>query len=481
MDEAMARRLRAQAAIDDQSWWAEWRATVRLALPLIAAQLGQIAIHTTDVVMMGWLGPQPLAAGILGHQVYFMMWLFGLGVLTAVAPLAAQAIGAQDHERVRKIVQQGLWLALGLALPIGWILWHTETILEWLGQDEGHALAAGSYLRATLWGMGPGLAFGVLRSFVSALSRPRCVMIIMLAGVGLNILSNYALMFGHFGLPRLELVGAGISSSLVNTLMCASLLAYLLWDAQFRGFHLLRHVWCPAWDSMRQILGLGLPIGAAMLCESGMFAGAVFMIGWIGTTELAAHAVAMQCAAVSFMVPLGIAQASTVRVGLAAGRHDLTGIGRAGWTALGLGVGFMAGTGILFLSLPKTLVGFFLDLHGAETAPVVQLAIRYLAIAALFQLVDGAQVVGSSILRGLNDTRIPFGIAAVGYWGVGFGTAYLLGFPLGMEGTGVWLGLASGLAATALAFVWRFHRRERFGLLAAFRGENREDGCNDDR
>ena len=206
-----------------------------------------------------------------------------------------------------------------------------------------------------------------------------------------------------------------------------------------------------------------------MLCESGMFAGAVLMMGWIGTTELAAHAVAIQCAAVSFMVPLGVAQASTVRVGLAAGRHDLMGIARAGWAALGLGVGFMVATGVLFLILPKTLIGLFLDLHGVETEPVVRLAIRYLAIAAFFQLVDGAQVVGSSILRGLNDTRVPFGIAAVGYWGIGFSTAYLLGFKLGLGGTGVWFGLAAGLAATALAFVWRFHRRERLGLLAAFR------------
>jgi MATE family multidrug resistance protein len=250
--------------------------------------------------------------------------------------------------------------------------------------------------------------------------------------------------------------------------MCISLLAYILWDSQFRGFHLFRGGWRPVWGHVRQILGLGLPIGATLLCESGMFAGAVLLMGWIGTAELAAHAVAGQCAAVFFMVPLGIAQASTVRVGLAAGRHDMTGIARAGWAALGLGVGFMAGTGVLFLSLPKTLIGLFLDLQGADTAPVVQLAIRYLAIAALFQLVDGAQVVGSSILRGLNDTRVPLGIAAVGYWGVGFGTAYLLGFELGMGGTGVWFGLAAGLAATALAFVWRFYQRERLGLLAAF-------------
>ena len=465
----MARRLRAQATTGGDSWRAELRATVKLAMPLVATQLGQIAIHTTDVVMMGWLGPQSLAAGILGHQVYFVSWLFGLGILTVIAPLVAQAIGGENDESVRKTVQQGLWVALGLALPIGGMLWHTETILGWLGQDEGHAMAAGLYLRATLWGMGPGLAFGVLRGFVSALSRPRCVMVITMVGVGLNLLSNYALMFGHFGLPRLELVGAGISSSLVNTLMCVNLLAYILWDSQFRGFHLFQSWWQPAWDHLRQILSLGLPIGATMLCESGMFAGAVLLMGWIGTAELAAHAVATQCAAVSFMVPLGIAQASTVRVGLAAGRQDTRGIARAGWTALGLGVSFMAGTGVLFLSLPKTLIGFFLDLHGVDTAAVVQLAIGYLAIAALFQLVDGAQVVGSSILRGLNDTRVPFGIAAVGYWGVGFGTAYLLGFKLGMGGTGVWFGLAAGLAATALAFVWRFHRREHLGLLAAFR------------
>ena len=451
------------------AWWTEWRATISLALPLATAQLGQIAIHTTDVVMMGWLGPNALAAGILGHQVYFVSLLFCMGILLTIAPLVAQALGADDADGVRQTVRQGLWVAVALALPASGLLWHAGSVLSWLGQAPDHVASAEQYVRAAMWGFGPTLGFTVLRGFTSALSRPRSILLITLSGVGINALSNYALMFGHLGCPRLELVGAGVSSSLVQTAMFTVLLAYILWDAQFRRFHLLHQLWEPCWPRFREIFRIGLPIGGAMLAESGLFATATMLMGWVGSAALAAHAVALQCAGVAFMVPLGIAQAATVRVGLAMGQQDLDGIRRAGWTALILGASFMSSTAVLFLLVPSTLIGFFLDLHDPQVVPVVRLAINYLTIAACFQLVDGLQVVASSVLRGLNDTRAPFVIALTGYWGGGFVTAYVLAFPLGLSGVGVWCGLAVGLAVVACRLVWRFHQRERFGLLCTAR------------
>jgi MATE family multidrug resistance protein len=444
----------------------ELRATIWLALPLVAAQLGQIAIHTTDVVMIGWLGPNALAAGVLGHQVYFVSLLFCMGILLTIAPLVAQALGADDADRVRQTVRQGLWVAIALTLSGSGFLWHTGSLLSWLGQTPDHAASAEHYVRAAMWGFGPTLGFTVLRGFTSALSRPRSILLITLGGVGFNnTLSNYALMFGHLGCPRLELVGAGLSSSLVQTAMFGVLLAHTLWDTQYRRFRLLHRLWEPCWPRFRDICRIGLPIGAALLAESGLFATATLFMGWVGAAALAAHAVALQCAGVAFMVPLGIGQAGTVRVGLAVGQQDADGIRRAGWTALILGASFMSSTAVLFLLAPRTLIGFFLDLRDPQAASVVGLAVSYLTIAACFQLVDGLQVVASSVLRGLNDTRAPFVIALTGYWGGGFMTAYVLAFPLGMGGVGVWYGLAVGLAIVACLLVWRFHQRERFELL----------------
>ena len=459
------------ASIGQSTGWRPWgtelRATIWLALPLVATQLGQIAIHTTDIVMMGWLGPHALAAGVLGHQVYFVSLLFCMGILLTTAALVAQAIGAHDADGVRSTVRQGLWVAVTLSLPTSWLLWHTGSVLALLGQTPEHAAAAERYIRAAMWGFGPTLGFTVLRGFVTALSRPRSVMIITLLGVGVNALSNYALMFGNLGCPRLELVGAGVTSSLVQIGMFAALLAYIFWDRHYRSFRLFHRLWEPSWRHFRDIFRIGFPIGAAMLSESGLFATAAILMGWIGAAPLAAHAVALQCAAVTFMVPLGIGQAGTVRVGLAMGQRDPAGIHRAGWTALILGASFMSGMALLFLLVPDTLIGFFLDRRDPQAASVARLAVRYLTIAACFQLVDGLQVVAASVLRGLNDTRIPFAIALAGYWGGGFATAYALAFPLGMGGPGIWYGMAVGLAVVACLLVLRFHQRERLGLLPA--------------
>lgn len=447
--------------MDVGTWHEEARATLRLAFPLVLSNLAGIAISTTDVVMMGWLGPRQLAAGYLGHNLHFPLYLFGLGVMTALAPMVSQALGAGRGRDVRRSVRQGFWVALALGLPFGLVLWQARPILLGFGQEEANAALAQSYLRAVVWGLVPSFWFVALRCFVTAHERPRSILVITLLAVALNALGNYCLMFGKFGFPRLELLGAGISSAVVQASMCFALLGYVLLDGRFRRYRLLIRFWRPDWIRFREILRIGLPIGLTILAESCLFAAASLLMGRIGTAQLAAHAVAIQCVAVAFMVPLGLGQAATVRVGLAAGSGDRAAAGRAGWTALAMGSAFMAVPAALFLFAGPTLIGFYLDRSLAANLEVISLAVSLLAIGGLFQFVDGAQVILVCALRGLKDTRVPMWISLFGYWAVGFTASILLAFVVGLAAIGIWSGLALGLATVAGLLLWRFSRRER--------------------
>ncbi len=449
-------------------WRGEAWDTLRLATPLMLSQLAAVAIGTTDIVMMGWLGPEKLAAGALGVNFYFPIYLFGVGLVNAVTPMTAQALGARRFRAVRRTLRQGLWIVLAYTLPISLLIWEARPVLIGFGQTEANALLAEGYLRAAVWGLGPSLGVVTLRCFLSAHSRPRSVLVVTLLGVGVNALGNYALMFGHFGFPALGLVGAGISSALVNVFMFLALLGFVARDRRLGRYAPLTRFWRADWPRFREMLRIGAPIGLTIMSESGMFSAAAFLMGVLGTTQLAAHAIALQCAAVAFMVPLGISQAATVRVGLAVGAGDRAGVGRAGWAALALGACFAVLGALVFWLLPRPLVDLFLDLGAPEHLPVVELAVSLLGIVALFQVFDGAQIIAGGALRGLKDTRVPMILATLGYWPIGFGSGALLGFAFGFGGLGVWAGLALGLMVVAVLAIWRFHRRDRWS--AAFDG-----------
>jgi MATE family multidrug resistance protein len=449
-------------------WRREAWATLRLATPLILSQLAAVAIGTTDIVMMGWLGPEKLAAGALGVNFYFPIYLFGVGLVNAVTPMTAQALGARRFRAVRRTLRQGLWVVLAYTVPVSLLIWEGRAVLIGFGQTETNAVLAQGYLRAAVWGLGPSLGVVTLRCFLSAHSRPRSVLVVTLLGVGVNALGNYALMFGHFGFPALGLVGAGISSALVHAFMFLALIGFVVRDRRLRRYAPLYRFWRADWPRFREIVKIGAPIGLTIMAESGMFSAAAFLMGILGTTQLAAHAIALQCAAVAFMVPLGVSQAATVRVGLAVGAGDRAGVGRAGWAALALGAGFAVFGALLFWLLPRPLVDLFLDLGAPEQWPVVELAVSLLGIVALFQVFDGAQIIAAGALRGLKDTRVPMIMATFGYWPVGFGTSALLGFALGLGGLGIWAGLALGLMVVAVLVIWRFHRRDRWS--PAFHG-----------
>ncbi|MBX9795788.1 MATE family efflux transporter [Sphingomonas sp.] len=449
-------------------WAQEARATIALAAPLVLTNLGQAAIQATDVVLLGWRGPQSLAAGALGANLYVAFLVLGIGLVTAASPLIARELGARAHSvrDVRRTVRQSLWAATIFCLPVWVVLWHAELLLRWLGQEPALSRDAAQFTRAIMWGLLPAMGYLVLRAFVVALERPVWSLIVALAAVVVNAVLNYGLIFGHFGLPALGVMGAGLGSSITQTLLFLGMALVVTRVRRFRRYRLFGNFWRADWARFAAVWRLGVPIAVTLGLEVTVFNAAVFLMGLFGTAALAAHAIAIQIASLTFMVPLGIAQAATVRVGLAYGRGDPGGIGRAGATALVLGIGFMAAMGLAMLAAPGLFVSLFLA-RTAETAPVFALAVRYLLVAALFQVVDGAQAVGAGCLRGLQDTTVPMMFAAVGYWVIGIGIGWWLGFHAGWEGLGIWTGLATGLAVVAVLMLARWARRGPLGLMTA--------------
>ncbi len=454
--------------LEKGAWRAELRATLALSWPLILTSLAQTGLMTTDVVLMGWLGPQALAAGALGTNLYFAFLIFGIGLVSAASPLIAQELGRRQHSvrDVRRTVRQGLWASLSIAVPISIVAWHAEAILLATGQEKELARAAGEYVRALQMSLFPFLAYLVLRSFLAALERPGWAMVIGLLALPINFAAAWVLMFGKLGFPALGLVGAGIATTVSSTFLFAGLAAVVSLDRKFRRYHVFGRFWRSDWPRFFTFWRIGLPIGLTFAFEVTLFNAAALLMGRIGADELAAHAIALQIAAVSFMVPFGVGQAVTVRVGRAFGAGDPEGVRRAGWTAYAIGVGFMGLTALAMLLVPGKLIGIFLDLGEARNAPVIGFAVSFLMLAALFQLADGAQAVGSGMLRGLQDTRVPMLFAAIGYWGVGMPVGIFLAFGTSLRGTGIWIGLATGLTVVALLLLWRWLNRDRLGLVA---------------
>lgn len=448
-------------------WRAEIGAMTRLALPLIATQLAQIAILTTDVLLMGWLGPDALAAGALGTHLFFLLWVVGSGLGMAVAPLIAQAIGRKRHmlRDARRTLRQGFWVTLAIAGPGTLVLCYAEPVLIALGQDPAIAAMSQDYTRALAVGLVPATWFIVLRMFIAAFQRPRSALVVQLFVFALNASLAYTLMFGKAGFPALGLVGAGIASAVAHWASVILLLGFILIDRRFRRFHVLGRFWRSDWRRFIELWRVGLPVSATLLFEVGLFSGAVYTMGIIGTAELAAHQIALQCASVTFMIPLGLSQAATVRVGQYAGAGDADGVGRAGWCALVLAVGFMATMAVALWSLRWGLMDVFLDLSQPGAMHVAELGAAFLVVAGFFQIFDGAQSVALGALRGLKDTRVPMFITAFGYWGVGFPVTLICAFALNLGGVGVWYGLALGLFVVAGFATWRFGARARLGLV----------------
>jgi MATE family multidrug resistance protein len=448
-------------------WWDETRATIGLAWPLALTNLSQHAMAATHALILGWFSTEALAAGTLGANLYWLMMAPALGTGFAAAPVMAQARGMGQRRggaargwvrEMRRGARSALVATVILLVPSLLLLWFGEAVLLALGQEPALAAGGGAYLRAMMWGLVPFSGFIILRGFLAAMDRPGPALWVTGAAVLANAPLSWLLVFGAYGWPGLGVVGAGLASALADLLMLVALLVLIARDRRLRRFRLLGRFWRIDWPRLREVFRIGLPISGQMLMEVGVFSAAALAMGWFGAVAVAAHAIALQVSALSFMVPMGIGQAATARVGVMAGRGDAVAAWRAGWVAIGLGASFMLAMAALLVLGARPIAWAFLDAAEPQAAAVAAMAAGLLTIAGLFQLTDGVQVVAAGALRGLKDTQVPMLMAALGYWGVGMPVGLGLAVWAEVGPAGIWLGLAVGVGLVAGLLLLRWRR-----------------------
>lgn len=443
----------ASAAVGGRHLALELAETLKLAVPIALTQLGQIAMMTTDIALIGRLGTEAMAAASLAHTVFFVSFTFGMGLVSAVAPLAAQAFGARDPHLIRRSLRVGLWAALLMSLPMMALSFRGEPILLMLGQTPTGARLAQEYLFGLTWSILPALWFMAIRGFMSAVNRPEPILWITLAAIPANALLVYLLLYGAFGLPELGLFGAGLATSIVNLGTFLAALWFAARRRPFRKYQVLGHFWRVDWKLMRRLVVIGAPISLSFLLEYGLFGAAGLLMGVISTTALAAHQIALQVAAILFMVPFGIGMAATVRVGHAIGRGDASAVRRAGFVATWLGIVLAAVLTLAVIISRFGIAGVFL---GESTDATAELSATLLLVGSTFFIADAIQTIAAGSLRGMNDTRIPLLFAILSYWLIGFPCACWLGFWTPLGAVGVWIGLSVGTAVYAALLLLRF-------------------------
>jgi MATE family multidrug resistance protein len=441
------------AAIPGRHLAIELAETLKLAVPIALTQLGQIAMMTTDIAMIGRLGAEAVAAASLAHTVLFVSFTFGMGLVSAVAPLAAQAYGARNPHLIRRSLRVGLWAALLISLPLMALRFWAEPVLLMLGQTPVTAHLAQEYLAGLVWTILPALWFLAIRGFMSAINRPEPILWITLAAIPANALLVYLLLYGAFGLPQLGLFGAGLATSIVNLGTFFAAVWFAAYRRPFRKYHVFGYFWRIDWRLMWQLIVIGAPISLSFLLEYGLFGAAGLLMGLISTTALAAHQIALQVAAILFMVPFGIGMAATVRVGHAIGRGDAGAVRRAGYVATWLGIVLAA---ILTLAVIVSRFGIAEVFLGESTDATAELSATLLLVGSTFFIADAIQTVAAGSLRGMNDTRVPLLFAILSYWLIGFACACWLAFWTPSGAVGVWIGLSVGTAVYAVLLLLRF-------------------------
>lgn len=460
---APANLPRDESDFQDNSWMGHIRATLALGIPLIGAQLAQLGIHTTDVVIVGQLGIQELAAIVLAGQFLFTVFILGSGISIAVMPMVAQAFGHGDAVAIRRSLRMGLWASIGywlLALPV---YFHAEPVLLALKQKPEIARLAADYIDIATFAMLPGLLFLVLRSLVSAVNRAGVILWVTIAELLLNAFLAYGLVLGHFGFPKMGMHGAAYVNVVVQVVGLLVLIAYVQL-IETRKYELFVRFWRPDWHALFEVVKLGLPIGITVLAEVSLFSAASLMVGSIGTLELAAHGISLQLASIAFMIPLGLSQAATIRVGIAHGRGDVPALVRASVTVLVI-AGIIAAFGGAMLAFdPVFFASFYVSADSPDTPRLLEIAGRLIIVAGIFQMVDSIQAIASGLLRGLKDASVPMVLALIAYWPIGFGLAWVFAFTLDYRELGVWIGFLVGLGSACLFLCTRFYllvQRER--------------------
>ncbi len=435
------------------------RAVLVLGLPLVGGHLAQFAVQLIDTIMLGWYDVSALAAQVLAGSFFFVLFIVGSGFAWAVVPMVASAHAQGDEVQVRRVTRMGLWLSVLFALACLPLFWFSGPILRALGQEPELAALGQSYLRVMGFAIVPHMIIMVMKSYLSALERTQIVLWLSVGGAVVNGLLNWAFIFGNWGAPALGIVGAGVASLITAVLTAITVALYAAWVLPEHA--LFQRLWKPDPEAFGRVFRLGLPIGGTNLAETGLFATSAVMVGWLGEVPLAAHGIALQVASATFMIHLGLSNAATVRAGNAYGRGDLPHLQRGARTVAALSVAVALMTIVMFVVFPEPILSLFLDPDEPNRAAIIALGVALMAMAGLFQLADGAQVIALGVLRGMQDTQQPMVLAAISYWVIGAPASYLFGFVVGWGAVGVWAGLVLGLSAAAL-LLWRRYGRVIF-------------------
>ena len=437
-------------------WAAEIAATAKLAAPIALAFLAEIAIVVADAVMAGKLGEDAIAAEGLGAHLLFTPQLLAMGVLSSVAALGSHADGAQDRAMVTRVARQGLWLATLLAIPAMLLTATIPTILTMTGYDPNIVSMSGGMIYVGIAGIPALLWYTALRNFATVLHKTRIVVVISLVSLLVAIGSNWLFLYGNWGAPKLGVTGVGVSWALASWVQLAIMAVYVQREKVLAAYRVLNDLLHPDGRILKDLFHVGWPISASYAFETGLFLASSLMMARFGDSALAAHTVVISISSVSYMIPYGISQAATVRVGFYSGAGDLNGARRAGFIAIVLASIWMVFTGALMVLLPHELIGLYIDITDPANAGALAVALIIIPIGALFQVVDGLQTSAIGALRGLKDTHFPMVICFIGYWVIGFGSSFILTFPLELGARGLWFGIFVGLAASGILLTWRF-------------------------
>jgi MATE family multidrug resistance protein len=427
----------------------EFHPMLRLAAPLALAELGWMAMGIVDTIMAGRLGAAELGAGSLGNMVFYPTVIGATGLLLGMDTLVAQAFGANDHKDTRRTLVNGVWLAVMIAPLLTGIILALIPVLRAAGVNPLVMTPLVPYLKALAWGIAPLLLYTAFRRYLQAVNIVHAVTFALLTANAVNIAGNWLLMYGHWGFPRMGLAGSGVSTSISRVYMAGVLLATILIHERRTGNALFSISWRPDLARTRSLIRLGLPAAGQMSLEGALFGIVTVLAARLDEISLAAHSIAVQVIATTFMVPLGISSAASVRVGHAVGRRDPRGAFTAGWTALLMSAIFMGSAGVLLWIAPGWIVHLFI-----RNSAVVASGAVLLRIAAFFELFDGFQIVATGGLRGLGETRSPMIAHLIGYWILGLPVGYLLCFRWGWGVSGIWIGLTAALILIGVVLVW---------------------------
>ena len=443
-------------------------ATVRLALPLILAQLAAIGSNVIDAVLAGHVSAHVLGAVAVGASIWSLAIVLGIGMMMSVPPSISQLDGAGRRHEAGLVFHQAIWLALGMGVMLWFAVRHAEPLIKLIGVSPGLYMDVGEFLRAISWGAPALTCYFALRGLSEGLSMTRPSMYFSFGGLVLLVPLGYVFMFGKLGLPPQGARGCGIATATVLWLEMLAFALYILCHRNYRDLGLFQHF---EWPNLRRIgalMHIGLPMAITLLAEGGLFVAAALLIGTMGEDMVASHQVALNVAALFFMIPLGLAMAITVRVGNAVGRGDPAGVRYAGFCGIGLTLVTQLLSAGLMLGFPQLIASLY-----THDKTVISLASQLLVLAGLFQFSDGIQVASNGALRGLKDTRVPMAITLFAYWMVGMPVGWWLAFRLGLGARGIWMGLIAGLSVAAVLLFARFwmsshrHRAGTFGPVAS--------------